>query len=169
MAFARINYHSRSLQKAPSVSVVFPDDPEIPRPYSVFYLLHGLSDDDTIWMRRTSIERYVEGCRWSWSCPMEAGASTPTQSSAAPMWRQPMVRTGRPRKPGGGNPTSGVGPQGGEPPRPNLGREADDPSARLLMPMALFSIPPLFAALLGGWVAGRFSTRRGFGRLAQES
>jgi len=115
MAFARINYHSRSLQKAPSVSLVFPDDPEIPRPYSVFYLLHGLSDDDTIWMRRTSIERYVEGCRWSWSCPMEAGASTPTQSSAAPMWRQPMVRTGRPRKPGGGNPTSGVGPQGGEP------------------------------------------------------
>src|SRR5271157_2528499 len=57
----------------------------------------------------------------------------------------------------------------GEPPHPNLGREADDPSARLLMPMALFSIPPLFAALLGGWVAGRFSTRRGFGRLAQES
>jgi putative tributyrin esterase len=61
MAFARINYHSRSLQKASSVSVVFPDDPSIPRPWSVFYLLHGLSDDDTIWMRRTSIERYVEG------------------------------------------------------------------------------------------------------------
>src|SRR5271165_555407 len=61
MAFARINYHSRSLQKASSVSVVFPDDPAIPRPWSVYYLLHGLSDDDTIWMRRTSIERYVEG------------------------------------------------------------------------------------------------------------
>jgi S-formylglutathione hydrolase FrmB len=61
MAFARINYFSRSLQKASSVSVVFPDDPEIPRPWSAFYLLHGLSDDDTIWMRRTSIDRYVEG------------------------------------------------------------------------------------------------------------
>ena len=61
MAFARINYFSRSLQKASSVSVVFPDDPAMPRPWSVFYLLHGLSDDDTIWMRRTSIERYVEG------------------------------------------------------------------------------------------------------------
>src|SRR3974377_205804 len=61
MAFARINYFSRSLQKASSVSVVFPDDPAIPRPWSVFYLLHGLSDDDTIWMRRPSIERYVEG------------------------------------------------------------------------------------------------------------
>jgi putative tributyrin esterase len=61
MAFATINYHSRSLQKASSFNIVFPDDPNIPRPWSVFYLLHGLSDDHTIWMRRTSIERYVEG------------------------------------------------------------------------------------------------------------
>lgn len=61
MAFARINYFSRALRKASSVSVVFPDDPALPRPWSAFYLLHGLSDDDTIWMRRTSIERYVEG------------------------------------------------------------------------------------------------------------
>src|SRR6516162_1868606 len=61
MAFATINYHSRSLQKASSLNVVFPDDPTIPRPWSVYYLLHGLSDDHTIWMRRTSIERYVAG------------------------------------------------------------------------------------------------------------
>src|SRR3954447_6533516 len=27
--------------------------------YPVLYLLHGLSDDHTIWMRRTSIERYA--------------------------------------------------------------------------------------------------------------
>ena len=61
MAFATINYHSRSLLKASSFNIVFPDDPKISRPWSVFYLLHGLSDDHTIWMRRTSIERYVEG------------------------------------------------------------------------------------------------------------
>lgn len=61
MAFATINYHSRSLQKASSFNIVFPDDPGIPRPWAVFYLLHGLSDDHTIWMRRTSIERYVAG------------------------------------------------------------------------------------------------------------
>jgi S-formylglutathione hydrolase FrmB len=61
MAFARINYFSRSLVKASSVSVVFPDDPSVPKPWWTFYLLHGLSDDDTIWMRRTSIERYAEG------------------------------------------------------------------------------------------------------------
>lgn len=61
MAFAQINYHSHSLQKASSFNIVFPDDPGIPRPWSVFYLLHGLSDDHTIWMRRTSVERYAAG------------------------------------------------------------------------------------------------------------
>src|SRR4051794_17415833 len=61
MAFATINYFSRSLRKASSFNVVFPDDPATPRPWSAFYLLHGLSDDHTIWMRRTSIERYVAG------------------------------------------------------------------------------------------------------------
>src|SRR4051812_34539202 len=61
MAFATINYFSRSLQKASTFNAVFPDDPSIPKPWSVFYLLHGLSDDHTIWMRRTSIERYVAG------------------------------------------------------------------------------------------------------------
>jgi S-formylglutathione hydrolase FrmB len=61
MAFAQISYFSRSLLKASSFNIVFPDDPDIPRPWSVFYLLHGLSDDHTIWMRRTSIERYAAG------------------------------------------------------------------------------------------------------------
>jgi S-formylglutathione hydrolase FrmB len=61
MAFATIYYHSQSLQKASSFNVVFPDDRNIPKPWSVFYLLHGLSDDHSIWMRRTSIERYVAG------------------------------------------------------------------------------------------------------------
>src|SRR5262249_55077663 len=61
MAFATINYHSRSLQKASSFNIIFPDDSNIPKPWAVFYLLHGLSDDHTIWMRRTSIERYVAG------------------------------------------------------------------------------------------------------------
>jgi S-formylglutathione hydrolase FrmB len=61
MALATINYFSRSLGKASSFLVVFPDEPEVPRPWGVYYLLHGLSDDHTTWMRRTSIERYVAG------------------------------------------------------------------------------------------------------------
>jgi S-formylglutathione hydrolase FrmB len=30
-------------------------------PYQTLYLLHGMSDDHTAWMRRTNIERYIEG------------------------------------------------------------------------------------------------------------
>ena len=59
MAFATIDYFSVSLEKACSVNVVFPEFAKAPRPWATFYLLHGLSDDHTIWMRRTSVERYV--------------------------------------------------------------------------------------------------------------
>lgn len=61
MAFATIQYQSRSLGKASAFNVVFPEDANLPRPWATFYLLHGLSDDHTIWERRTSIERYVGG------------------------------------------------------------------------------------------------------------
>jgi S-formylglutathione hydrolase FrmB len=59
MAFLNVNYHSASLQKACSMQVILPDGTK--EPYAVMYLLHGLSDDHTIWTRRTSIERYVSG------------------------------------------------------------------------------------------------------------
>jgi putative tributyrin esterase len=61
MASATINYYSHSLSKSSRFNVVFPDSPDAPRPWSVYYLLHGLSDDNTTWSRRTSIERYVLG------------------------------------------------------------------------------------------------------------
>lgn len=36
--------------------------PEVGKPpFATLYLLHGLSDDHTRWLRQTSIERYVEG------------------------------------------------------------------------------------------------------------
>jgi len=59
MAFLNVNYHSASLQKAHSMQIILPDNTK--EPYAVMYLLHGLSDDHTIWTRRTSIERYVSG------------------------------------------------------------------------------------------------------------
>ena len=60
MAFHRVQYFSGALGKATAFQMIFPD-PSVPRPYHCMFLLHGLSDDETIWMRRTSIERYVEG------------------------------------------------------------------------------------------------------------
>jgi S-formylglutathione hydrolase FrmB len=39
------------------------DEPGEPVRYPTLYLLHGLSDDHTVWLRRTSLERYLEGRR----------------------------------------------------------------------------------------------------------
>ncbi|MGH7143855.1 MAG: alpha/beta hydrolase [Planctomycetota bacterium] len=61
MAFATVQFTARRLGKAAAFNIVWPDDPALPGPYPVLYLLHGYSDDHTIWSRRTSIERYVEG------------------------------------------------------------------------------------------------------------
>lgn len=69
MARARIDFWSEALGLNTSMTVIYPQaastnligmggtdiDGDVP----VLYLLHGLSDDDTIWERRTSIERYV--------------------------------------------------------------------------------------------------------------
>ncbi len=60
MANLTLNYFNPSLGKATSANVLLPD-PGIPGPYAVFYLLHGFSDDHTVWQRRTSLERYVAG------------------------------------------------------------------------------------------------------------
>ena len=47
-----------ALEKMTSFTVILPTGKQ-PGPYPVFYLLHGLSDDHTAWVRNTSLERYV--------------------------------------------------------------------------------------------------------------
>ena len=69
MARARIDFWSEALGLNTSMTVIYPQaasanligmgGTDIDGPVPVLYLLHGLSDDDTIWERRTSIERYV--------------------------------------------------------------------------------------------------------------
>jgi putative tributyrin esterase len=58
MAFCELHYFSPALQKQTAANVIIPESSS--EPFPVFYLLHGLSDDHTSWVRRTSIERYVE-------------------------------------------------------------------------------------------------------------
>ncbi len=60
MPFAELRYFSSALQKHTSVNLILPD-PKLRGPFPVMFLLHGLSDDHSIWMRRTSIERYCDG------------------------------------------------------------------------------------------------------------
>lgn len=67
MALAHVNLFSDVLRLSTSISVILPQattsqiglrgerSDHLP---PVLYLLHGLSDDETIWTRRTSIERY---------------------------------------------------------------------------------------------------------------
>lgn len=70
MALIHCHFFSQVLGLMSTMSVILPD----PRPiqadvpprtrqvgYPTLYLLHGLSDDHTVWQRRTAIERYVEG------------------------------------------------------------------------------------------------------------
>ena len=59
MALANLSFFGRSIGVTTGLTVILPDAG--PGPFPVFYLLHGLGDDHTIWARRTSIERYVSG------------------------------------------------------------------------------------------------------------
>ena len=58
MAFCELKYFSKSLEKAIAADILLPEQ-ETQGPFTTLYLLHGLSDDHTIWQRRTSIERYA--------------------------------------------------------------------------------------------------------------
>jgi len=69
MALLHVNFHSYTLGMATQMDVILPQRPlakekadldnESGETYPVLYLLHGMSDDHTIWQRRTSIERYA--------------------------------------------------------------------------------------------------------------
>jgi putative tributyrin esterase len=67
MPLIHCDFFSEVLHLSTSMDVILPlrkwnpntTEPEAGHP--TLYLLHGHSDDHTIWQRRTSIERYVEG------------------------------------------------------------------------------------------------------------
>jgi len=52
----------------------------------VLYLLHGLSDDDTIWARRTSIERYVAPLGIAVVMPQVHKSFYTDEASGLPFW-----------------------------------------------------------------------------------
>ena len=60
MAFFQVGYVSSVLGKQMAFNAVFPDNVIVEnKKFPVVYLLHGLSDDHTIWLRRSNIERYA--------------------------------------------------------------------------------------------------------------
>lgn len=69
MALITLNFYSETLGMQTQVQVILPQKSVAGQigihsnapdgNYKCLYLLHGLSDDQTIWLRRTSIERYA--------------------------------------------------------------------------------------------------------------
>lgn len=68
MALLTCHFFSEALQESTAMTVLLPESAhgqigmagsDRSGPPPVLYLLHGLSDDETIWTRRTSVERYV--------------------------------------------------------------------------------------------------------------
>jgi putative tributyrin esterase len=68
MAHLRCDFFSEALGLSTTMTVILPQrgstqigvaGADVEGLPPVLYLLHGLSDDDTTWLRRTSIERYV--------------------------------------------------------------------------------------------------------------
>jgi S-formylglutathione hydrolase FrmB len=68
MALIQCHFFSEVLQLSTSMTVILPQATTAQIGlkgrarsglHPTLYLLHGMSDDDTIWLRRTSIERYV--------------------------------------------------------------------------------------------------------------
>jgi putative tributyrin esterase len=68
MALINCRFHSEALGMATTMTVILPqqttsqigmNNRSSGKLHPVLYLLHGFSDDDSIWSRRTSIERYV--------------------------------------------------------------------------------------------------------------
>ena len=58
MPVCSLRYFSDALKKHSEAIVLLPR-PALAPPYHVMFLLHGLSDDASIWTRHTSIERYL--------------------------------------------------------------------------------------------------------------
>ena len=68
MALLHVDFFSEALGMCAEMDVILPeethgligmDGSQAAGKYPTLYLLHGMSDDHTIWQRRTSIERYV--------------------------------------------------------------------------------------------------------------
>jgi putative tributyrin esterase len=58
MALFHISFYSNTLGMSMQMNVILPQDPKL-KNIPVLYLLHGMSDDHSVWLRQTSIERYV--------------------------------------------------------------------------------------------------------------
>lgn len=94
MALVHCHFFSQVLGMMSTMSVLLPDPPPSTAGraatgkdsrWPTLYLLHGLSDDHTVWLRRTSIERYAENLQLAIVMPA-ANRSYYTDMAAGPRY-----------------------------------------------------------------------------------
>jgi S-formylglutathione hydrolase FrmB len=94
MALLHCDFYSHTLGLSTSMTVILPlwgpvtrdNRPRNRKPYPVLWLLHGMSDDHTIWQRRTSIERYAETLGIAVVMPAVARSFYTDMASGLPYW-----------------------------------------------------------------------------------
>ena len=74
MAFCTLHFFSEALNREVSVNAFVPQNRE---GYKTLYLLHGLSDDQTVWQRYTEVELDAAQAGIAVIMPTATGASIP--------------------------------------------------------------------------------------------
>ena len=59
MALLHVDFYSDALGRSTHMDAILPERSAVPR-WKTLYLLHGMTDDNSTWQRRTCIERYAE-------------------------------------------------------------------------------------------------------------
>lgn len=90
MAIMRVGFFGDSIGMQTNMTVLLPQDAPGDGPFPVLYLLHGLSDDDTIWTRRTGLERYVAAMPLVVVMP-DGGRGFYTDAQQGPDWEKHIM------------------------------------------------------------------------------
>ena len=61
MAYIKMSFYSQSLGMNTSLEISMPDNLSAENSPYVLYLLHGLTDDNSIWTRWSRVDRYAAG------------------------------------------------------------------------------------------------------------
>jgi S-formylglutathione hydrolase FrmB len=86
MALLEVRFFSEKLGMWTTMTVLMPQDRREGERFKTLYLLHGLSDDDSGWTRRTSIERYVEPLRLAVVMPQVHRSFYTDMKHGLPYW-----------------------------------------------------------------------------------
>ncbi|MGF1633324.1 MAG: alpha/beta hydrolase [Phycisphaerae bacterium] len=87
MPLIRAGFYAKTLAKDVELTALLPDGPG---PHPVLYLLHGLSDDHTGWLRRTTVERMASARKLAVVMP-DGGRGFYTNHDAGPAWADHML------------------------------------------------------------------------------